>query len=156
MIIGARDEHPEDLGITIEYSPSKSFGAETVSLQQAMHLGTAGRNAYGWNEYLDSCGCFVLYDGNNFRNGARIDYLHLTALIMAHEVGHALGLMHYDDVPGIMNTSFDIDHEFYNHYYRFANPSQSDQQNHFQMNLRQKLGCEVIESKTCPWPLFTY
>jgi hypothetical protein len=164
MLGGQVDGRPNYLGYTVGYVPGGDLAGQ-VSLDQGMHLGSTGRDENGCSPYLDSCGCVILIGGPNFRGGSEIHLCQLTALCVAHEVGHALGLTHYlkhangdEDYHGLMSSAFptnDPEHA-YGDLCQLLDPWPDHWHAHYQINLRTKLGCEVGEFATLPFEGYCY
>jgi len=130
VIVGTRcSENPDALGIVNQYGDGTGPGSFLCA-----HYASGGTDFS--QVYLDSCGCFVFaetIEDFNFDMG----FVHCAALVMTHEIGHALGMGHTNrlDAQGqetdeeiwghnVMVRSFPPDADFYN--YNFFHPASLD------------------------------
>jgi hypothetical protein len=150
--LGLEGSHEDSiLGQTMIYGRQ---GYPDDSLRSAMHKGSTFDNS-GDNAYLDSCGCTVYVDNAvfqdvwwHFEEYPDMTFCELTALAMAHEVGHAIGLDHWGQNPQrLMSREFNPKLP-YGSYNRFANPTLDEVGYFQQVNLRQVLGRETAEIYT--------
>jgi hypothetical protein len=148
IVGGSEASCPLALAHTIDFSPSPDWGADTTNIIDAMHMASSG---FRWNTQmenacLDSCGIF-LFDNNAFRPHGGSQHLWGTdygALALAHELGHALGLVHLDSrYRGVMTESLNLMNT-YSYYSRFIAPFPDERRQHSVVNLREVLGREAV------------
>jgi len=96
------------MGIVEDYSGEEFW--------KTLHLGSEELN-YS-SPFLDSVGCFVFYDRIVAYQGLVIPEEQAIALVSAHEIGHALGMWHYD-IPEVTDEHVMVA----NLYNAFANPN---------------------------------
>jgi hypothetical protein len=133
------------LGYTVDFCLDSGGGTPTIT---AMHLGSSGFGTRTdmTNECLDSCGVYVFTGQPAFKNpsgGQTIRGTELAALVLAHEIGHALGLLHKynnDKDVGVMSCPLDIYGHSYVDYAFVGTPQPEFRKDHQLINLRKILG----------------
>jgi hypothetical protein len=117
-----------------------------------MHMASTGLDANGCNEVLDSCGCFIFTDASMYYGSNRLfQGTQLMAVALAHEVGHAIGLVHPTlSAAGVMTDQPDFVHHPYTDYDHFVVPDEDQRVHHQVINLRRKIGCETVSRILSP------
>jgi len=107
IILGSKGATNE-MGITEMYPPS----GEEFNAWQTMHLASGGLDSSA--PFLDSVGCFVFAKRIANLPNLQITINEAIALAAAHEIGHALGMWHCDNIPGVgpiknvMNSNIEV------------------------------------------------
>ncbi len=153
VIVGTRrSENPDALGIVDQYGDGTGPGSFLCA-----HYASGGTDLA--QSYLDSCGCFVFagtIEDFNFDMGL----VHCAALVMTHEIGHALGMGHTTDrfnnsyfldveLTGVMTHHYEPDYDFYDYNF-FYLPSLDDANDDGDgrpdaMNTRDVLGIQTVD-----------
>jgi hypothetical protein len=154
VIVGGSSSSTSYCGCTYELVGKKGY-------HYAMYLGSTELSQDGQNDELKSVGCFAFPAAFDSRlvwgqigSGAGMTKEDYLALCIAHEVGHALGLIHTDrdsaEWSSVMSPGFGP-WRGYTQYAQFKNPSFQDIEQHWQVNTRKLLGREGCEIRGNRW-----
>ena len=135
------------LGRAVNYAEPKF---ERRNLTYCSYLSSGDLGTMGHSQaYLDSVGCMVYVNTifiHRVPESTFIDSAHMLAVIIGHEVGHAIGLEHKDEDlnKGIMSSKIN----FYRPcslYMKFNKATHWDSVGRSLINLREVLGRERVE-----------
>ena len=132
-------------GQTVSFEATTDCGSNYTSVVNAMHLGSSSLSSRMVNLCLDSCGVIIFTQAESAHCiGRSIHGSDVVALDLAHELGHALGLMHTPGDSGLMCVDpYDLNNPR-NQYDHFHVPHELNRLAHNLINLRQVLGREVV------------
>jgi hypothetical protein len=157
LIVGGTGSDPIWAGMT--------YSLAGKGYHWGMHLGSTGLEPDGQNYELKKVGCYAFAAGFNpslqwgvsDKGGSFTDpgmtKEEFLALVIAHEVGHALGLTHPGDnveQPSVMSPGFRPTRT-YGYYAQFENPPPDEIDQRWQINTRKLLGRDGCEIRGNRW-----
>jgi hypothetical protein len=97
------EEHPHALHVFLWWSVAEGDIDGRNSVQGVISLSPTGNDVWGYSRSAARGGPAVWIGSHScFQQSSQLNYLGRCAKVLAHEVGHALGLQHVDDVTNLM------------------------------------------------------